>query len=52
MCLFTLKITHPKAHNGAADSPPAGQPLANWLAGRVHPLISQRLASGCSPPRR
>jgi len=23
--------------NGAADNPPAGQPLASWPAGRVHP---------------
>jgi hypothetical protein len=26
--------------NDAADNPPAGQPLASWPAGRVHPLVS------------
>jgi hypothetical protein len=30
--------------NGAADRLPAGQSLASWAAGQLHPLASLRLA--------
>jgi hypothetical protein len=36
------RITADISANGAADNPPAGQPLASWPAGRVHPLGATR----------
>jgi len=32
------------ASDGPADEPPAGQPLANWAAGQLHPLDRSRFA--------